>query len=207
MMSMILSLIRPIILSGLSLAAFFLVGFFLYALIILIWSASDKAIEQPSDAIIVLTGSEGRIEKGFDLLLQNKAPRLLISGVLDQSTTLDDIVQTRSMSAKDKTSVLAHCCVDLDSIATTTEENAIESTKWIHSKGIKRFILVTSASHMPRAYLQFNRALDDTIEIIPYPVHTQTAYSLVMTSQFWLYTAREYFKYLGSWLRLEKIQE
>lgn len=203
-MKFIKRLFRSGIIAGLSFAMLCFIGFLTYAAITLVWTKSDDSLES-YDAIIVLTGAQGRIEKGFDLLLQDKAPRLLISGVL-KPYRLRDIVEARDIPKADHAKIFRHCCVDLDYVATTTAENATESTQWVKQKGLKSILLVTSASHMPRAYLQFSRALPHDVSMTAYPVRIQGRYSLVMTRDFWSYTAREYFKYLGSWLRLEQAQ-
>ena len=54
-------------------------------------STQSKNLEK-SDAIVVLTGSKGRIDAGIELLLENKANYLFVSGV-GQKAPLDDLSQ------------------------------------------------------------------------------------------------------------------
>lgn len=181
--------------------ALLLFGFLIYAAITLLWEKDANTIK-PADSIVVLTGSKGRIEAGFDLLLNNKAPKLLISGVT-QGVTFNNIVNARAMSAEKKSRIKRHCCIELDYIADTTETNATESAKWIERHNMKTIILVTSHLHMPRAQLQFNRALPDTVTIQTFPVRGERRLTLFTSLDFWLYSAHEYIKYLGSWVRIE----
>ena len=80
--------------------------------LILLWIAGlirfadsiPKLIEKPTrhtDAIIVLTGGSGRLEEGLNLLEQNMANRLFVSGVYQglDVKTLFKIVQTKSSGA------------------------------------------------------------------------------------------------------------
>jgi uncharacterized SAM-binding protein YcdF (DUF218 family) len=177
-------------------------GYILYVATILMWS-SPKNIES-HDAIIVLTGSKGRIETGFGLLLDDKAPRMLISGV-QNNTTFDDLITANITHLNDAqiTLIRHHCCIELDYIADTTATNAIETAKWIKANNIQKFILVTSVSHMPRAYLQFHNTIDNKVGITPYPHREGKRLELVMTPSFWHYAAREYFKFVGSLIQLE----
>jgi uncharacterized SAM-binding protein YcdF (DUF218 family) len=187
--------------SGFAITALLVAGFLLYASIILLWSKNAEDLND-ADSIIVLTGSKGRIEAGFELLLMDKSPRLLISGVTN-GVTFQEIVNARDMGRNDKQKIRNHCCIELDYIADTTETNAIESASWIQKKNIKSIILVTSYLHMPRAALQFNRALPNTVTVQSYPVRSERRLSLFTSTDFWLYSAHEYIKYLGSWVRLE----
>ncbi len=178
-------------------------GYLIYCSAILIWSPPNTLDNH--DAIIVLTGSKGRIETGFELLIDNHAPKMLISGVLNQ-VSRDELIQNNAENLTlDQLKIIQnHCCIALDYTADTTETNAIESAQWITDNDIKSIILVTSASHMPRAYLLFHRILDDTIKITTYPYQTQRRFDLVMSQEFWHYAAREYIKFGGNLIRLER---
>jgi|GEM_PF-594299 len=179
-------------------------GYLLYCATILIWSPprDHKIKTQSHDAIIVLTGSHGRIETGFQLLLDKKAPDLLITGVLKR-VSKDQLIDKNSdkLTQKQKQILKSHCCIDIDYIADTTHTNAIETQKWINRNDIQSIILVTSESHMPRAYLNFLWEVDKNISIIPYPYHRKRRIDLVFTYDFWHYAAREYIKFGGTIIR------
>ncbi len=198
---MIKFLFKSIILAALIFTASFVVGFGLYASTILLWSPSKNL--KNHDAIIVLTGSAGRIEEGFNLLLKDKAPKMLISGVIER-ISFDDIADnnTETMSTSQKNKITNHCCISLDYVADTTITNAIEANQWIAKKDVKSIILVTSNSHMPRAYLNFAWILPSDIQITAHPYHAEKRLSLVMSHQFWQYAFREYIKFGGTFIRL-----
>jgi uncharacterized SAM-binding protein YcdF (DUF218 family) len=179
-----------------------LLGYFVYCAVILLWS-TDRQDLRAHDAIIVLTGAKGRIETGFQFLLDDKAPDLLISGVINNAT-INDLIDTNSetLSDEQKRQLRRHCCIDLDHIADTTATNATESAKWINNNDVQSIILVTSVSHMPRAYIQFIFALDKGITITPYPYRPERRLSLVVSPEFWQYAGREYIKFGGTIIRL-----
>jgi len=186
-----------------SLALFtFVCGFFIYCAVVLLWMP-PKNNNQTYDAIIVLTGAQGRIEKGFELILDGQAPVMLISGVLDQ-VPYGKIIENNSenLSKTDKETLLNHCCIELDYVADSTETNATETTKWINSNGIKNIVLVTSYNHMPRAYLQFHFALDSDIKITSYPYRNENRLSLILSPSFWQNLSKEYIKFGGSLVRI-----
>lgn len=187
--------------SGLAITTLFIGGFLLFSTITLLWTPAPDTLE-PADSLVVLTGSRHRIETGFTLLLKGKAPRMLISGVTE-GVPFDELVDAREMDSEVKNKIKTHCCIELDYVADTTETNASESAKWIEANNINSIILVTSYSHMPRALLQFERALPASVTIQSYPVRYEPRSSLFTSREFWLYSANEYIKYLGSWLRLE----
>lgn len=181
------------------LGGFVLSGFILYAATILIWSAPNFIFKH--DAIIVLTGSKGRIEKGFSLLLNNKAPRMLISGVEENSAMADIIEQnSQNLNRNQIERIRNHCCIALDRIANTTETNAIESAKWIRDNQIKSILMVTSSQHMPRAYLLFSNAIDDDVFITVYPYQAQSRLTFITSQSFWRSVVEEYMKFIGTLL-------
>ncbi|HWF77974.1 MAG TPA: YdcF family protein [Caulobacteraceae bacterium] len=134
--------------------------------------ADDPA---PADGIVALTGGSGeRIVAGMRLLEDNRARRLLISGVGQHVTRsqLQDIVG----AAKP----LFDCCVDLGFQAANTLGNARETANWARAHGFKTLILATADYHMPRARLELRAALPEaTIE--PYPVATTE----LKTGEWW----------------------
>jgi len=119
--------------------------------------------QKAADAIIVLTGGQSRIDAAVDLLKSGKGKRLLISGV-NPIARPEDLRRATGAARS-----LFSCCVDIDHAALDTIGNAEESAKWMHANAFSTAILVTNNYHMPRSLLEMRR-IDDSIELIPYPV-------------------------------------
>jgi uncharacterized SAM-binding protein YcdF (DUF218 family) len=118
---------------------------------------------QTADGIVVLTGGSSRVSDAMELLADGYGKRLLISGVRRTNGAIDI-----SRSLPDNQSLLS-CCVDLDRSAINTRSNAAETRRWVHERGFKSLIVVTSNYHMPRAIVELSHAMPDTT-LIPYAV-------------------------------------
>ncbi|NBN80241.1 YdcF family protein [Microvirga tunisiensis] len=116
-----------------------------------------------ADAIVVLTGGQARIESAVALLSEQRARRLLISGV--NPGTTDKQIIARTTTPQD----LFACCVDLDRKALNTIGNASEAALWAKEHGFTSLVLVTSAYHLPRASMELNAAMPD-LRLVAYPV-------------------------------------
>ena len=116
-----------------------------------------------ADGIVVLTGGSSRVSDAMELLADGYGKRLLISGV-HPTNAASDI----SRSLPDNHSLLG-CCVDLDRSAVNTRSNAAEARRWVHERGFKSLIVVTSNYHMPRAIVELSHAMPD-IALIPFAV-------------------------------------
>jgi len=116
-----------------------------------------------ADGIVVLTGGSSRVSDAMELLAGGYGKRLLISGV-HPTNAASDI--SRSLSENQS---LLSCCVDLDRSAVNTRSNAAETRRWVHERGFKSLIVVTSNYHMPRAIVELSHAMPD-IELIPFAV-------------------------------------
>lgn len=186
--------------SKLALIALFLVvglfigGFFKYST--LVTSAEMPTDVATSDAIVVLTGGSSRISKGLMLMAEQKAKRVLISGV-NPATKMHDILKLNQPYKS-----LFNCCVDLERVALDTVGNAVESQKWMKAHGFNSLILVTSSYHMPRSLVEFRRAMPD-ISIVPFVVPNED----LKKEKWWTKSASlrlvlsEYIKYLAANLR------
>ncbi len=140
---------------------------------------------QATDAIVVLTGGDMRIESGLQLLASKYAPVLFISGV-HADVTVADIQKMWKWDPP-----LPGCCIELGHKAHSTIENAQETHDWAEEKKIKSLRLVTSNYHMNRALMEFRRAMPKTI-IVPNPV---TQPNLPMNgARFWRLMLLEYHK-------------
>jgi uncharacterized SAM-binding protein YcdF (DUF218 family) len=116
-----------------------------------------------ADGIVVLTGGSSRVSDAMELLAAGYGKRLLISGV-HPTSAVSDISRT----LPDNQSLLG-CCVDLDRSAVNTRSNAAETRRWVHERGFKSLIVVTSNYHMPRAIVELSHAMPD-IALIPFAV-------------------------------------
>lgn len=114
-----------------------------------------------TDAIVVLTGDDGRTARGLKLLRAHAAPRLLISGV-GPTTTSAEIA-----ADNDAPSRLVRCCVDLGHSAVDTRSNAEETAAWARAHHVGSLRLVTSNYHMRRARLELAAELGPGVTILP----------------------------------------
>jgi uncharacterized SAM-binding protein YcdF (DUF218 family) len=98
-----------------------------------------------SDAVIVLTGGEGRIGRGLEALDEGWARQMLVAGV-------DPEVRRREFAAEyDVSDARMACCVTLENESVDTRSNALEAARWIASEKARSVRLVTSDWHMRRA--------------------------------------------------------
>jgi uncharacterized SAM-binding protein YcdF (DUF218 family) len=182
-----------VIVGGLSAAALAF-GFVMFATYVTRDPVSgwDKA-----DGIVVLTGTDDRIQAGARLLNDGRAKRLLISGV-NRQTTASDIQRI----AKLERNALA-CCVDLGYEALDTFGNADEAKAWAVKHNFTRLIIVTSSYHMPRSMAELSIAMPERT-LLAYPVLPRN----FPDSGWWLHgqttklLLKEYLKFLPVAARL-----
>jgi uncharacterized SAM-binding protein YcdF (DUF218 family) len=156
------------------------------------------SVEEPgrrTDVIVVLTGGSGRLDEGLNLLQQNMAERLFISGVY------------QGVDVKTLFSMFQHNPQELETrigigTAVNTTGNATETEVWIGAGGYKSLRLVTASYHMPRSLLEFHHAMPG-IDIVAHPVFPKH----VKVERWWAWPgtmgliAREYNKFMVAWLR------
>jgi len=131
---------------------------------VFVWNlARTSSAPEPADAIVALTGGEGRLVAALQLLDQKKANRLLISGV-DAGTTREQL-----FAAVGSLSRRAACCVDLGRSAEDTIGNAGETAVWVKKHDFESLIVVTASYHMPRSLMEL-RAMLPEIRLVAYPV-------------------------------------
>ena len=153
-----------------------------------------------SKNFIVLTGGDNRVKKSLKIFFQikNNNKNLFISGVgkgFDKKT-LKKLTQENINNEK-----IIECCVQIEGISRNTFSNAVESLKWVKSKKINSFVLLTNNYHMPRAMLEFKSIFND-ISITPY--------AFVDENKKWWKTKinyiSEYFKYKLTYIRIHLLQ-
>lgn len=121
------------------------------------WTATRPAEPVPdADGIVVLTGGAGRIEAALDLLGQDRARIMLISGV-PRHLALNDLLRAAGRIVPP---ALAER-VALGHGATSTVGNAIETAAWARANGLHTLIVVTAGYHMRRALAEIATALPD----------------------------------------------
>ncbi len=172
----------------------------------------EPAAERRTDGIVVLTGGTGRLSTAIRLLDQDRAERLLISGVSEGaskaslSQALHQSLPENMLARPDRpgldVAMLMECCIDLGFEATDTAGNAVEAMAWAQARGFRNLRLVTANYHMPRALAEFRRQLGG-IDILPHPVRPE----FLRVEDWWrrradgLFMLGEYAKYVAALLR------
>jgi uncharacterized SAM-binding protein YcdF (DUF218 family) len=128
-------------------------------------SIPRKVVDPKSrtEAVVVLTGSAGRLRTGIDLLARGQARKLFVSGVYHGV----DVRQILRLVRRQGEAL--DCCVILGHRADDTRGNAAETARWIAKEKFTSLRLVTSNYHMRRSLLEFQRAMPG-VSIVPHPV-------------------------------------
>lgn len=126
-----------------------------------------------TDAVIVLTGGGGRIDRGLHALHQGWSGRMLVSGV-------DREVRPREFAAEYKVpSKVMACCVSLGFESFDTRSNAREVAQWIARNRIRSIRLITTDWHMRRAALELGQQLPGDIAVIRDAVPSQPSFRIL----------------------------
>jgi uncharacterized SAM-binding protein YcdF (DUF218 family) len=163
---------------GSTILLIYALGFVLFAVTLDHPAAAGSA---RTEAGIVLTGGDGRIEHALAILKAGKVERLLIAGA-DPAVAKRDIARLVPGSAR-----WVRCCLDLDSASVDTRSNAAEAERWLQSRGYKSYRLITSDWHMRRARFEFHREMGDSRTMVIDAVRTEPRLMTIF---------KEYNKYL-----------
>jgi uncharacterized SAM-binding protein YcdF (DUF218 family) len=118
------------------------------------------------DGIVVLTGGGERVEEGLRLLAENRAERMLISGIGGHA----DLAALAHGSGVDIATLGDRVTLGRD--AMSTHGNAVETRAWVHDNKIVTLVVVTAWFHMPRALTELHRMLPGVV-LLRDPVHAQ----------------------------------
>lgn len=138
-----------------------------------------------TDAVIVLTGGDGRVARGLEALDKGWARKLLVSGV-------DREVRPREfMAAYRIAPERMACCVTLGFESVDTRSNALESARWLARNKFRSVRLITTDWHMRRAAFELSRVSPAKITVVRDAVASQPSLETLFL---------EYHKLLARWL-------
>jgi uncharacterized SAM-binding protein YcdF (DUF218 family) len=150
------------------LIALYGIGFGIFAL-----TLPKAAGAEQTDAIVVLTGSPGRLERGFALLEEGRAQALLISGVPPDARPEDYAARYNVNPA------LFPRKISLGQESVDTRTNAEEVARWLQRRRYRSIRLVTSDLHMHRAYYEIGRRVGADVNILTDAVVTNPGFAQI----------------------------
>jgi uncharacterized SAM-binding protein YcdF (DUF218 family) len=123
-----------------------------------------------ADGIVALTGGAERVETALRLLAEDRADRLLLSGVGGGA----ELAPLARRAGLDPVPLASR--VTLGRGATSTRGNATETAAWVRANDIHSLILVTAYYHMPRALTELERALPG-VALSPLPIRPEALHA------------------------------
>ena len=142
-----------------------------------------------TDGIAVLTGGNGRIKQGLELINLYKNKKLIISGV-HKKVSMETIIPNK---LKNKNNIT------LDKASESTFENVLVISEWIKENNLSNITIITSYYHMPRTMLLM-QAIAPEYNYYAYPVKKKIYKnpSIQNIIFYYFFIAEEYVKYLLS---------
>lgn len=156
-------------------------GFLWFAMVL-----PQPAGDERTDAVIVPTGSAGRIPRGLEMLEKELAREMLVTGV-DRDVKPKEFAAEFGVSAK-----RMKCCVTLGFAAVDTRSNAEETAAWVRERKVQSLRLVTADWHMRRTAAELARTLPDNVRVVRDAVPSHPAMGALFL---------EYHKFLASFVR------
>ncbi|KLI64943.1 YdcF family protein [Aurantiacibacter marinus] len=154
-------------------------GFFWFAI-----ALPQPAEPSETDAIVVPTGSGGRIQRGLEVLQLGAAEQMLVTGV--DPSVLPGEFQVE-FNVPDR---LMNCCVTLGFSALDTRGNARETAAWMEERRYNSLRLVTADWHMRRAAAELADQLPEGVSIERDAVRSEVSLSTLFV---------EYHKFIVVW--------
>lgn len=162
------------------------------SLVVLVWVlgflAFAVSLPQPDEdahtqAVVVLTGGEGRIDRGLVILRSHRAARMLVAGV-------DREVRAREFAAQYHVEpALMRCCLSLGYQSVDTRSNAREVAQWVAERQITSLRLVTSDWHMRRAAWELRQVLPSRVAVVEDAVPSRPSFN-TLVMEYSKYVAR-----------------
>lgn len=112
------------------------------------------------DCAVVLTGSKGRVKDGLSLLSRGSVRKLIISGVYEKATLREIFPEWPYFGNLNPDDVI------LEKYSQTTYGNALQTYTLVEAIKCRNIILITSQTHMYRAYRTFQRIFPSDYPII-----------------------------------------
>lgn len=152
-----------------------------------VWFAA--ALPQPleegaTDAIVVPTGSGGRIPRGLEMLSGGSAREMLVTGVDPQ------VLPGEFQAEYGVSDEAMACCVTLGFSALDTRGNARETSEWMAQREYRSLRLVTADWHMRRAALELREQLPAEVRIVKDAVRSEVSLWTLFL---------EYHKFMAVW--------
>ncbi|MEO7247518.1 MAG: YdcF family protein [Novosphingobium sp.] len=152
----------------------FVVLAYLFGFLWFVFAMPQAAGDAKTDAIVVLTGGEGRIDRAIAMLRQGRAPRLFVAGVDKKVRPSEFAAQYREAAG------LMTCCIVLDFKSTDTISNASEAAFWTAAARVHSVRLVTSDWHMRRAALELARVAPSSLVIVRDAVPSHPSFEILV---------------------------
>ncbi len=105
--------------------------------------------DSSADCAVVLTGSRGRVKDGLSLLSKGSIRKLILSGVYEKANLRDIFPEWPYYGDLNPDDVI------LEKYAKTTFGNALQTYTVVEALQCRDLILITSQTHMYRAYRTF----------------------------------------------------
>lgn len=161
-------------------------------------SLKPEALPPRADGIVALTGGADRVATAIEMLQQDRARLLLISGV-GPNTAVAALFRGTGVSPASLSGRIT-----IGRTATDTLGNADEAADWARAHGLRSLIVVTASYHMKRALTEIRRTLPDAVlyaaPVLPPALRERTGLSTLRL------LADEYTKFLAASLGLTRLQ-